>query len=355
MIGLTTTSIAWVIFAIILVGWVVYAFLNIRQSRDELGSEIELAPNRKPYYDDDVLEGKRLDRVLGLGVLMLAITVVALPVYWVLEPDRQAGAEKAQEELFVEWGALLFAPTGDNISAFNCAGCHGGMNATGGVAEYNITDPATGEVRSVSWYAPALNTIFYRYSEEEVRYILVYGRPFSPMPAWGVEGGGPMNAQQIDTLLAYLKSIQIEREECGVGEEDAQMCPSGHLPTEIQQEIDAAARQAVEDGQYGSYGEALYNLATASGAYSCARCHTPGWSYGDPGVTGQGALGWNLTGGAASRHFPNEADMIAFIKTGSTEGAKYGTQGQGTGRMPGFGNMLTDEQISAIVQYVRSL
>ena len=140
----------------------------------------------------------------------LEITVVALPVYWVLEPDRQAGAEKAQEELFVEWGALLFAPTGDNISAFNCAGCHGGMKATGGVAEYNITDPATGEVRSVSWYAPALNTIFYRYSEEEVRYILVYGRPFSPMPAWGVEGGGPMNAQQIDTLLAYLKSIQIE-------------------------------------------------------------------------------------------------------------------------------------------------
>jgi mono/diheme cytochrome c family protein len=355
MIGLTTTSIAWVIFAVILVGWLVYAFLNIRQSRDELGSEIELAPNRKPYYDDEVLEGKRLDRVLGLGVLMLAITVVALPVYWVLEPDRQAGAEKAQEELFVEWGALLFAPTGDNISAFNCAGCHGGMNATGGVAEYNITDPATGDVRSVSWYAPALNTIFYRYSEEEVRYILVYGRPFSPMPAWGVEGGGPMNDQQIDTLLAYLKSIQIEREECGVGEDDAQICPSGHLPTDIQQEIDAAARQAVDDGQYASYGEALYNLATASGAYSCARCHTPGWSYGDPGVTGQGALGWNLTGGAASRHFPNEADMIAFIKTGSTEGAKYGTQGQGTGRMPGFGNMLTDEQISAIVQYVRSL
>ena len=49
------------------------------------------------------------------------------------------------------------------------------------------------------------------------------------------------------------------------------------------------------------------------------------------------------------------ADMIAFIKSGSTQGAKYGTQGQGSGRMPGFGNMLTDEQISAIVQYVRSL
>ncbi len=47
--------------------------------------------------------------------------------------------------------------------------------------------------------------------------------------------------------------------------------------------------------------------------------------------------------------------MIDFIKNGSTQGAKYGTQGQGTGRMPGFGNMLTQEQIEAIVEYVRSL
>jgi mono/diheme cytochrome c family protein len=355
MIALTTTSIAWFLFAVILVGWLVYLFFNLRQSRDELGSEIELAPNRKPYYDDDVLEGKRLDRVLGIGVGLLAITVVALPIYWVLEPDRQAGAVKAKEEQFVEWGALLFAPTGSNISAFNCAGCHGGMKATGGVAQYNLTDPATGDVRAVSWVAPALNTIYYRYSEEEIRYILTYGRPFSPMPAWGVAGGGPMNDQQIDTLLAYLKSIQIPRVDCGVGEDDPLICPTGHLPADVQQEIDAAARKAVEDGDAATYGEALYNLASASGAYGCARCHTPGWSYGDPGVPGQGALGWNLTGGAEGRHFPNEADLISFIKSGSTQGAKYGTQGQGTGRMPGFGNMLTDEQIAAIAEYVRSL
>ena len=353
MIALTTTSIAWLLFAIILIGWLVYLLMNIRSSRDELGSEIELAPNRKPYYDDEVLEGRRLDRVLGLGVLMLAITVVALPIYWVLEPNRQAGAVEAKEEQFIEWGSLLFAPTADG--GFNCAGCHGGMKATGGVAEYNLTDPSTGEVQAVTWAAPALNTIYYKFSEEEIRYILTYGRPFSPMPAWGVAGGGPMNDQQLDTLLAYLKSIQIEREDCGVGEDDAQTCPSGHLPAETQQEIEAAARKAVEDGTYASYGEALYNLALGSGAYSCARCHTPGWSWGDPGVTGQGALGWNLTGGATSKHFPNESDMIAFIKTGSTQGAKYGTQGQGSGRMPGFGTMLTDEQIQAIVQYVRSL
>jgi mono/diheme cytochrome c family protein len=207
----------------------------------------------------------------------------------------------------------------------------------------------------VNWVSPAVNTIFYRYDESEVRFILVYGRPFSPMSPWGLEGGGPMNSQQIDTLLAYMRSIQIPRENCGPGEDNPLTCPSGHLPTAIQSDIDTLALQAVAAGTYGSYGEALYNLDLASGAYSCARCHTQGWSWGDPGVAGQGAFGWNLTGGSANSTFANESDMIEFIKQGSQLGARYGIQGQGSGRMPGFGNMLTDQQIRAIVEYVRSL
>ncbi len=102
-------------------------------------------------------------------------------------------------------------------------------------------------------------------------------------------------------------------------------------------------------------GEALFNLDINSGAYSCARCHTEGWSYGIPRCAGQGAFGWNLTGGSTNSHFPNEQDMINFIKIGSEHGQRYGKQGQGTGRMPGFGALLTDEQIKAIVEYVRSL
>lgn len=353
MIALATTSIAWLIVLIIVVGWVVYAALNIRQSRSELGSEIELAANRKPYFDDETLEGPRLDRVLGLGVVLLVITVIMLPLYWILEPSRMAGARDAKDEIFIEWGSRLFAPTADG--GFNCSGCHGGMNGSGGAAPYNLTDPATGNVTAVSWKAPALNTVFYRFSDDEVRFILEYGRPFSPMSPWGVKGGGPMNDQQIDTLIAYLHSIQIDREDCGVGEDDPSTCVSGHLPADIQSDINAAANKAVEDGTYASYGEALFNTQLASGAFACARCHTPGWSWGNPGVAGQGALGWNLTGGKENTAFPNEADMIAFIKNGSVNGAKYGIQGQGSGKMPGFGSLLTDAQIKAIVEYVRSL
>ncbi len=357
-VALTTTNIAIFGVAIIFVGWAVYGIANVVAGRKEVGSEIELAPNRREYYDDEALEGPRLTQVMGIGVILLFITVVALPLYWIFEPSRQAGAQEGWDKRFASWGGELFRPTGEG--GFNCAGCHGGMQAVGGVAPFTVTNRLTGEVSAVNWKAPALNTVMYRFSDDEVRFILNYGRPFSPMSPWGLVGGGPMNEQQIDNLIEYMKSIQIPREECGEGEADAQffgeqLCESGRLPSSIQDEIEAAARKAVDDGDAASYGEALFNLELGSGAYSCARCHTQGWSFDDPGVTGQGAYGWNLTGGSTNSHFNNESDMIAFIKGGSEFGKVYGNQGQGSGRMPAFGAMLTDQQIEAVVEYVRSL
>lgn len=348
----TTTTIAVLGLVIVVLGWVIYGIFNVAGGRREVGSEIQLAPNRKPYYDDETLEGRRLERVQLTGVLLLAVIVIALPLYWIFEPDRLAGAQDKWDARFASWGSELFAPTAEG--GFNCAGCHGGMKAVGGEAPFTVTDPQTGEISAVNWKAPALNTVFYRFDDSEVRFILNYGRPFSPMSPWGLVGGGPMNTQQIDTLIAYLHSIQIPREGCLEGE-DPMTCDTGHLPAATQADIEAAARKAVEDGAAESYGQALFNLDIASGAYSCARCHTLGWSYGRPGVSGQGAFGWNLTGGSVNNHFGTETDMVAFIKSGSENGKLYGRNGQGSGRMPGFGKLLTDEQIEAVVEYVRSL
>ena len=47
-----TTTLAWIALVTAIGGWALYAFFNIRSSRAEIGSEIELAANRKPYYDD---------------------------------------------------------------------------------------------------------------------------------------------------------------------------------------------------------------------------------------------------------------------------------------------------------------
>ena len=79
MIALTTVVVGWVIFAFITIGWITYFFLSKAVARRELGSEMEVAPNRKPYYDDDKLEGSRLERLQFLGVLLLITMVIGLP------------------------------------------------------------------------------------------------------------------------------------------------------------------------------------------------------------------------------------------------------------------------------------
>jgi mono/diheme cytochrome c family protein len=171
-----------------------------------------------------------------------------------------------------------------------------------------------------------------------------------------------MNEQQVQNVIDYLVSIQIPMEGCAEGEI---ICETGHLPAGdpnadaatpgTSDEIQRAAQALVDSGEAASLGEALFNLELSSGAYSCARCHTRGWSYGDPLQSGGGAMGPNLTGGSTVRQFPNAADHVEFVATGSEDGQRYGQQGQGSGRMPGFGQLLTEEQIQAIVDYERGL
>ena len=158
------------------------------------------------------------------------------------------------------------------------------------------------------------------------------------MSPWGLAGGGPMNDQQISNIIAYIASIQIPMAGCKEGEI---ICDTGHLPLGdptsatpqpyTSDEIQRAAEAAVAAGTYKSLGEALFNLDLNSGAYSCARCHTTGWSYGDPQQSGGGAMGPNLTSGATVRQFPSDADQVDFVSSGSVNGKKLRPAGPGLG------------------------
>ena len=164
----------------------------------------------------------------------------------------------------------------------------------------------------MSWKAPALQTVLLKFSDDEVRYIITYGRPFSPMSPWGLAGGGPMNDQQIDSIVAYLHSIQL-------------------TPEQAQAAVTKALADAKADpANVGkSDGELLFNMQASSGTYSCARCHTHGWSYDQPLVSGGGAIGPNLTGGSEGRQFPSETDQADFVHDGSDRGKRYGQQRPG--------------------------
>jgi cytochrome c553 len=362
--AVTNETIGWTIFIVILVGVVVYAAINIlRSGKAELGSEIELAPNRKPYLPDEQLEGPKLDRTLTIALLTLFVIAIGLPLYWILEPGRQAGATRDFRETFEARGAAMFAPVGTSLDALGCEGCHG-PKGVGGITSYNLLQP-DGSVKVVNWRVPALNTALLRFSREEVTYIITYGRTFSPMPAWGVAGGGALNDQQVQNLVDYIQSIQIS-------------------PDEAQQQAkDELAKMMAEknpDGspKWASEGEALFNMGFdsdnfAGGAYACGRCHTQEWSYTADysqirSISGCGALGPSLCAGSVDRQFPANTsptactssapgaatsppgcinpiqDQIDFVTTGSENGKKYGVHGQGTGRMPGFGSSPQEPQ-----------
>jgi mono/diheme cytochrome c family protein len=357
---------------LVVAGWAIYLLANVRRSKPEVGSEIELAANRKQYLDDEQLEGPRLDQVLRWGLISLSIIGVGLPLYWLAEPGRQSGAVSNFEETFVARGAALFAPT--DQGGFNCAGCHGGAQGLGGQVPYTLTEfeyDENGEIvrdengepettlRQVSWRAPALNTVALRMTEDQIRLVLTYGRPFSPMPAWGIEGGGPMNEQQIDNLIDYLQSIAISPEEAqqqAQEDAEAEVERLSTLQTQLREEqakdepdeqIVARLEQEISYDQPASLGAALFNL-------NCARCHTAGWSYDEPEAPGGGAMGPSLYNELTQ--FPDEDEHYDWVANGTEVGEQYGQYGQNdAGAMPYFGRQLTREQIQAIVNYEREL
>ncbi|MBW3576815.1 MAG: c-type cytochrome [Actinobacteria bacterium] len=161
----------------------------------------------RPYHSDDELESTGLERAMSWGVALTLFMAFFLPVYWVLEPTRINEWKDVFYERDLEHGRLEFAEA--------CAQCHGG-NASGGSAQ-----PPPGSGLEASWPAPALNNFVARYEDnpnvEDVEEFMLEtirrGRAGTPMPAWSAAYGGAMNDQQIESIVAYLLSIQVDKVE----------------------------------------------------------------------------------------------------------------------------------------------
>jgi mono/diheme cytochrome c family protein len=411
---LVVINVAAVVVIIAVIG---YKVLSVRREPNEKSPQ-----NLTPFLDDAELEGSHLERVLRWALLFSTIVAVVLPLYWVLEPGRQTAEADGFEERAIERGEVLYA--NNQMEAFDgarsllCADCHG-VNGEGGSALYTITPDAQGNPDArpiqVTWQAPALNTVMYRFNEctdedvsagkelcpraeQQVTEVITYGRQGTPMPAWGLAGGGPKNTQAVSDLVEYLKSIQLTpaKAKAQVQEQidrlkeqaaEAVETAEGNLEDAeadlAEAETDAArlaarlrvegARLAIERSRAfeariagASEGELLFDT-------QCARCHTKGWSYNDPSAplvpepapAGSGALGPSLRDGSVLEQFPGlPADdestpgfqkQFEWIAVGAEEHAGYGVRGISTGRMPHFGSILTKDQINAIVRYERNL
>jgi len=223
------------------------------------------------------------------------------------------------------------------------------------------------------------------------------------MPAWGLPGGGPLTEQQVHQLIVYLRSIQLDSEtiatevaagvRAGARKIVTEVDPATVDHDEIAAAVDAWLAQATDPASpdYTDYGELIFNNGAAQGAYGCARCHTPGFSYGatddeatasliaewpqlaESGILtgyrpGTGHVGPSLA--SVGTHFATADRQADFVRSGSAVGVGYGNARSGTGGMPGFGSrtddldvigttvrsrILTPEQIAAVVAYERGL
>lgn len=374
---LATTQQAFglVLLAVVLIGGAIWGVARYRAGRKEVGSEIELAANRKPYLEDEELEGHKLNMALFSAAGLLAVIAVALPVYWLAEPGRQEGAVESFDEIAIERGQELYE------NGAQCVNCHAG-GGVGGVASFIISDQNGQFVSQVNWTAPALNNVLYRYSEEEVAYVLNYGRPGTPMAAWGGPGGGPLTTQQIDELIAYLWSVQLTQDEM---REEVNGLIEGIDPELFEKLAEVnKSNEGVEDALVANrlsradeikVGEILFNnQELGAGSYSCGRCHVAGAAYGQAwqpfGRLEYGSFGPDLTGietqATPQQHF-------TLIWEGMEEGRQYFSRKQGNPQMPGFGTnpnagqsdqgvpdfgpdgMLTPAEVWAIVTYERNL
>jgi mono/diheme cytochrome c family protein len=381
ILATTQRAIGFVILAVVAIGFIVWFFANLRAGRKEIGSEIELAANRKPYLSDDELEGRKLNVALFSALGLLAVIAVVLPLYWLAEPGRQDGAVETFDETFVRRGLELYE------QGAQCVNCHGGAGV-GGLANFIINDQNGNFVAQVNWIAPALNNVLYRYDEDQVRYVLNFGRPGTPMAAWGAPGGGPLTTQQIDEIIAYLWTVQLKPEDMRTEVADFVATIDPGLAERMVKVDESNADLVTEGGDVEpveanrlsredelKLGEILFNnQELAAGSYSCARCHVAGASYGknwEPFERLQyGSFGPSLIGVEADS---TEQQHFNLIWKGMDSGKLYFSRKQGNPQMPGFGvnrntgksdqripdlgpaGQLTASQVWAIVTYERNL
>jgi mono/diheme cytochrome c family protein len=407
--------------------FVVVRVLRLRNNRERTPE------NLTKFYDDEVLEGAHLERVLGVALVALVIVVLGLLAYFIWEPFRETASATDFHEQSVARGATLFAndqsKAYDSTKSLLCANCHG-TDGGGGTAKFVVQSedprcdpaaPVTDQTPSyclpqqVAWAAPNLQLAPLRYSRDQLTQIITYGRPGTPMPAWGVASGkGALQAQSIQDLVSYVESLATtsskaqasaagEVASCGADDkvnnraacvgrkqlqDPATQAAADKWVVDAQAALTAAQAQLAHaaPGDVATYTKLVQEkqetLQVAQGwqkttraatdgqilfMNNCARCHTRGWSYFDaanpeanpaPGIMGGGAYGPNLTGGDVNNQFPppnGESQLEQWIGIGVPANEAYGIRGISSGRMPHFGAVLSKNDIDAIMAYERSL
>lgn len=271
-------------------------------------------PERPP--DPGVERSTR--RWIIAGIVLTALFALVFPFYRWYEPSARAEAREALTESLTDQGRELFAAS--------CSSCHG--------------------VEGQGVDAPALNSqqFLSAATDDQIESLIAHGVPGSAMSAYALDFGGFLTLEQIEAVATFIRSWEEdapdrpdwrspvgadghdeedddhdqeepaddhdEEEPAEDHEEDTTTTDPGATTTEPEPEVDAAVRFA----------------------NTCARCHAPDLSGGD---------GPPLDATSHSTGEPDE-HLIEAITFGRDE-------------MPSFVDELTEEQVLALVAYIREI
>lgn len=280
--GLGVGALALILVVALLLVWMAYLYLNSRRSK--AAAQEAAPPNLSPGASDDELENKKLTRVLRAALFGAALMAIIMPWYALNEPGRQEAFAEDIQELDLEEGAQFFSAEG-----FACANCHG---PTGGGGAAGFKEARSG-VETI-WAVPSLDDVFFRYEEEEVRHWIVFGRDGTPMPPNGLEGGGAMSVQEIDQVIAFLKSIQVSQQEAfgksqGITDRALTQIEGGELATQtlinLQEiQIEAVNAAPAKLGVVGTFPDDVKDLLQAPGTCTEASANLVGTTCEQPGT-----------------------------------------------------------------------
>ncbi|MEE8407902.1 MAG: c-type cytochrome [Acidimicrobiia bacterium] len=192
-----TANIITVLAVVVGVAWLGLMVVSALRNR---GGE-EVAANLQPGIDDQQLETRRLEKSQKVAIVGSAFLAISLPLYFLGEANRQEGFVEEFAHESVERGEHL-------VEEFACFSCHGPLGVGGSAPFVEKRSGIT-----VSWEAPPLDDVLYRYDPDELNFWITFGRGNTPMPPWGLAGGGPMNEQQVIDIVNYLGTIQISQQE----------------------------------------------------------------------------------------------------------------------------------------------
>jgi mono/diheme cytochrome c family protein len=290
-------TVAVVVIALVLPGLVLIEMWRTRR--------VAVADDAPDTVLDPVLSGAGMSRKILLAMVILIEAMLLFMAYGANEPFRQASARERQKEFAIEAGAHTYVQY--------CVACHGVSGK--------------GYLENIGLVGKPINTSSLQSTDPDERkannkmiyQVIQIGRNNGAMPAWAVEGGGPLNYQMINELVLLITEGRWDSVEAVAKTQGVQS------PTE------APITDPVAAGK----------LIVTQGA--CASCHAVA------GTAAKSAVGPALDG-IAARKLGGVADFnAANVKkwVANPSALKPGSS------MPGYA--LKESYLDAIAAYLATL